>query len=155
MKSRYLLTLGTSYPSLTLSGPTGTAAERRSCSLLVSSASYSNASFNSLIKLTKFSLSFLFGYSQSTSRPSNWCSLKYGIQEKMNVCLANLVSATSLNLAVPKLQPPMASRTFSLGFLTLRAIILWYRPCFPSAVRSFDSKEVSLPFLIQPKAKMM
>ena len=47
------------------------------------------------------------------------------IPEKMNVCLENLVSAIFLNLAVPKLHPPMASRTLSLGFLALRPTTLW------------------------------
>ena len=115
-KSSALATVGTSYPPLTLSGPTGTAADSKSLGFPLSSASYSNACLSSVSRLEKLSLSELLGYSQSMSNPSKLCSLKNSTALNTKVCLENRVFATSLNLAVPNDHPPIARRTFRFGF---------------------------------------
>ena len=65
--------------------------------------------------------------------------------EKINVCRENRVSATFLNLAVPKLHPPMARNTLSFGFFAFNPMTLWYKPAFPSLDSSLFSNEESLP----------
>ena len=118
-KSSALATVGTSYPPLTLSGPTGTAADSKSLGFPLSSASYSNACLSSVSRLEKLSLSELLGYSQSMSSPSKLFSRKNSTALNTKVWRLNRLFATSLNLAVPNDQPPIANKTLSLGFLPL------------------------------------
>lgn len=77
--------------------------------------------FRSCVKwsLSAGGLPLLAGYSQSMSKPSKPCFLRYWTEEVANSLLPASVATICVNGALPMFHPPTARRVFNEGFCCL------------------------------------
>lgn len=73
-------------------------------------------------------IAYIPGYSQSRSRPSNWCSVRKVTTDWVNLSRLILVAAISEYFLPPSFHPPMAISTFRLGFTCFSPTADLYAP---------------------------